>query len=97
MQRTCAFIGFGEAAAALSGGAIGRGYDRKTDSPDTRAAKLADFAAAGIAACPDTQTAVTGTAIILSLVTADQQRTAAEAAAPHLATGALFLDTLPAP
>ena len=91
MERCCAFIGFGEAAAALSG-AVARGYDRKTDDPATRDGKLADFAAAGVAACPDVATAVPGADAVLSLVTADQQRAAAMAAAPYLKAGALFLD-----
>ncbi len=91
MERTAAFIGFGEAAAALSG-AIARGYDRKTDDPATRDAKLGDFAAAGVAACRDTRSAVDGSNAVLSLVTADQQRAAAEAAALHLKPGALFFD-----
>lgn len=91
MERFSAFIGFGEAAAALSG-TVPRGYDRKTDDPATREAKLADFSAAGVAACSDIAEALTGAQAILSLVTADQQRAAALAAAPHLEPGALFLD-----
>lgn len=91
MERISVFIGFGEAAAALSG-AVPRGYDRKIYDPATREAKLADFAAAGVAACPDTATAVIGADAVLSLVTADQQHAAVLAAAPHLKTGALFLD-----
>ena len=84
MESVSAFIGFGEAAAALSG-AVPRGYDRKTDDAATRDAKLADFAAAGVAACPDVATAVAGATALLSLVTANQQRAAAFAAMPHLA------------
>lgn len=91
MKSVSAFIGFGEAAAALSGSVL-RGYDRRTDDPATRAAKLDDFAAAGVVACPDAAAAVTGADAVLSLVTADQQRAAASAAAPHLKRGALFLD-----
>lgn len=91
MERTVAFIGFGEAAAALAG-AVSRAYDCKTDDPVTRDAKLADMAAAGVTACADTAAAVSGADAILSLVTADQQIAAAHAAAPHLKPGALFLD-----
>jgi 3-hydroxyisobutyrate dehydrogenase-like beta-hydroxyacid dehydrogenase len=92
MERAVAFIGFGEAGAALSGSVPARGYDRKTDDAATRTAKLSDFAAAGVTPCLDAAAAVADAAIVLSLVTADQQLAAARAAAPHLAAGALFLD-----
>jgi 3-hydroxyisobutyrate dehydrogenase-like beta-hydroxyacid dehydrogenase len=92
MDVALAFIGFGEAAAALAGGAPARGFDRKTQEAATRAAKLADFARAGVAACADTAAAVTGAGAVLSLVTADQALAAARAAAPYLTRGALYLD-----
>lgn len=92
MRTEATFIGFGEASAALAGGGRARGYDRKTDDPATRDAKRADFAAAGVTTCDDLASALAGAQIVLSLVTADQQIAVAEAAAPLLAPGALFLD-----
>ncbi|HEU0066428.1 MAG TPA: DUF1932 domain-containing protein [Sphingomonas sp.] len=92
MAIDCAFIGFGEAGAALSGGAAARGYDRKTDDPATRAAKRADFAHAGVTPCDKLAQALAGANIVLSLVTADQALVVAQAAAPLLEPGALYLD-----
>lgn len=92
MRTATAFIGFGEAGAALAGRIPARGYDRKTDDPATRAAKLADFAAIGVTACEDLAEALLGAGVVLSLVTADQQLPVALAAAPLLTPGTLFLD-----
>jgi 3-hydroxyisobutyrate dehydrogenase-like beta-hydroxyacid dehydrogenase len=92
VERTCTFIGVGEAGAALSGKVPARGYDRKIDNRELVEAKLADFAAAGVTACPDMASAVAGADIVLSLVTADQQLAVALSAASHLTQGALFLD-----
>lgn len=92
MGAAFAFIGFGEAGAAFAGGAPARGYDRKTDSADLRAAKLADFDAVGVTACLSGAEALDGAAGIFSLVTADQALAAAQAAAPSIATGALWFD-----
>ena len=92
MDTRFAFIGFGEAGAAFAGGAPARGYDRKTDMPDLRAAKLDDFARAGIVACADAAAAIKGAGAVFSVVTADQALIAAQSATAALDTGALWLD-----
>lgn len=92
MDAAFAFIGFGEAGAAFAGGAPARGYDRKTDDPATRAAKLADFAGAGVRTCADPAEALAGIGAALSLVTADQALAAARTAAPLISAGTLWLD-----
>ena len=65
---------------AFAGGLSVSGYDRKLADPATRAAKLADFAALRAKAAMTNREAVDGRAVILSLVTADQARAAADAA-----------------
>ncbi len=92
MGAPFAFIGFGEAGIAFAGGAPARGYDRKTDSEATRAAKLAEFSAADVAACLSAAEALDGAGAVLSLVTADQALAAAVTAAPCLDPGALWFD-----
>lgn len=87
-----ALAGGGAAMGLPGGGGAARGYDRKTDDPATRDAKIADFARHHVPACDDVAAAVTGASAILSLVTADQALIAATAAAPHLAPGVLWLD-----
>jgi 3-hydroxyisobutyrate dehydrogenase-like beta-hydroxyacid dehydrogenase len=92
MESTHAFIGFGEAAMAFAGSGGARGYDRKTDAAATRAAKRAEFARHGVAACETADDALDGTDVVLSLVTADQALLAATEAAGALERGALWLD-----
>lgn len=75
-----ALIGFGEAAQAFAPAIRARliAYDCKTDDPTDRGGKIADYDAAGIAWCESAGEAVAGADAILSLVTADQARIAAE-------------------
>jgi len=88
-----AFIGLGEAGTAFApANTPSRGYDLKLDEAATRAAKLADFAAAGVAPADSNAAAVADTPLILSLVTADQALAAAEATARSIAAGALYCD-----
>lgn len=95
-----AIIGFGEAGSAILAGwrALGpvdaRAYDIKTDAADpaVRAAKRADYAAAGIDGSASTAEAVAGRPMVVSTVTADQALAAAQAVAPLLAPGAFFID-----
>lgn len=91
MDDKVAFIGFGEAgrAFAVRGAAA---YDRKTDAPETRPAMLAAYAAAGVKGAEDAAGALAGAQVVMSLVTADQAVAVAEAYAPHLSRGALWLD-----
>lgn len=90
--RDPSFIGFGEAAVAFADGLCATGYDRKLADPSSRAAKLADFAARATQPAMTNHAAVTGRGVILSLVTADQARAAAEETARSIAPGALFCD-----
>ena len=92
MDRRIAIVGFGEAGAAFGAGLTAYCYDRKTDDPRTRDAKLADFATAGVVACGDLAGAIDGATAILSLVTADQALAVAEVAARLIGEGALFFD-----
>lgn len=91
-------IGFGEAAGAfLSGWGLGgsrrvRAFDIKTLDPGKAPAMAARSAAAGVIACATPGEAVSGVAIAFCLVTADQALAAAEAAAPGLDPGTLWLD-----
>ena len=98
--RPIALIGFGEAAQAFVAGwganvaARCQAYDVKTDHQDeaVRAAKLADYARCGVRPCATATEALTGAALVFSLVTADQAAAAAQSAAPSIAAGALFFD-----
>ncbi|MDB5582941.1 MAG: hypothetical protein JWR80_8117 [Bradyrhizobium sp.] len=93
MESSIAFIGFGEAAAALAGGTPGaRAYDLKTDAAETRAAKLADYAQADVRGVGRAAEALRDAEAVLSLVTADQALPAARHAAGLLRAGALWLD-----
>lgn len=89
-------IGFGEAGRtfALAGdwGSGCRVYDIKTDQAHARAAKLADYAAAGVAGRETLAEVVKGAGLLLSLVTADQALLVAEAAAADIDPGALYCD-----
>ncbi|MDB5583392.1 MAG: hypothetical protein JWR80_8568 [Bradyrhizobium sp.] len=93
MESSIAFIGFGEAGAAFAGGSPhARAYDLKTDAAETHAAKLADYATAGVTGVASAAEAVRDADAVLSLVTADQALLAARHAAGLLRAGALWLD-----
>ncbi len=93
-----ALVGFGEAAEAfrsgwsLQPGRPVRSYDIKVADPAQADAFTRRCAAAGVTCCPALSGALDGAGLVLSLVTADQALAAAEAAAPHLAANALWLD-----
>ena len=99
-QLDLAFVGFGEAATAIVEGWGARdglstaAYDIKTDDPaaEVSQAKFTDYEASGVAGKATLGEALDGAELIFSLVTADQAETAAEAAVPHLAQNAIFLD-----
>ncbi|GMM93400.1 DUF1932 domain-containing protein [Qipengyuania sp. MTN3-11] len=96
-MQTISFIGFGEAGQAFAADwppmlANARAYDVKTDSPPTRAAKFADYSACAVEGCETRADALAGADAVFSLVTADSALAAAEAGAPHLTRGALWLD-----
>lgn len=96
MSRSVSLIGFGEAGRtfAMAGGwaADARVFDVKTDHAGAREAKLADYAAAGVAGCANLAEALSDARIVLSLVTADQALIAAQAATSHLRRGTIFCD-----
>lgn len=97
MQQKIAFIGFGEAgstfAAAMAPGAAQLcAYDRLTDHDDTAAAVRARYQRCGVDERTSLQAAVGAVDAVLSMVTADQAPLVAEAAAPLLAPGSLYLD-----
>jgi 3-hydroxyisobutyrate dehydrogenase-like beta-hydroxyacid dehydrogenase len=95
MQDRIALIGFGEAGStfARAGGweAGARAFDRKTDGAE--AAMMRDrYAEAGVEGAATLAEALADRLLVLSLVTADQALAVAQAAAPHLAPGALYCD-----
>lgn len=95
MARNATFIGFGEAASAIVAGWGGgdiRAFDVKTDDPRTAPAQAARCAELGVIASANPAEALAGADLVFSTVTADQAIAAAEAAAPHLAPGALWCD-----
>ena len=92
------FIGFGEAGHAIASGwkaapvpAI-RAYDLKLLDPQVAIQVTTRCGDAGVQAFASLVEALDGTGLIFSLVTADQALEAARAAAPHLMSGALWLD-----
>ncbi len=95
MQDRIALIGFGEAGStfARAGGweADARVFDRKTDTAGVSAMRER-YADAGVEGAATLAEAVAGCPLVLSLVTADQALAVAQAAAPHLAPGALYCD-----
>lgn len=95
MQDRIALIGFGEAGStfARAGGweTDARVFDRKTDGADA-AAMRERYAEAGIEGAATPAEALADRPLVLSLVTADQALAVAQAAAPHLAPGALYCD-----
>ncbi|WP_066717739.1 NAD(P)-dependent oxidoreductase [Sphingomonas pituitosa] len=94
MTDTIALIGFGEAGSTFAragGWEAARVFDRKTDTHDA-AAMRERYAEAGVEGAATLAEALAGRPLVLSLVTADQALAAAEAAAPHLAPGALYCD-----
>jgi 3-hydroxyisobutyrate dehydrogenase-like beta-hydroxyacid dehydrogenase len=97
-KRDIAMIGFGEAARAFARGWDGRtagrlvAHDIKCADADLAPAMEEAAAALGLSCHAAPGEALRHAAVVFCLVTADQALAAAEAAAPHLATGALWLD-----
>jgi 3-hydroxyisobutyrate dehydrogenase-like beta-hydroxyacid dehydrogenase len=96
MDNSVALIGFGEAGSTFAeAGAweqAARVFDIKTDDPSAGKAKRADYAAAGVRGCDTLAEAVSGAALVLSLVTADHAPKVARQAATLMDPGALFCD-----
>ena len=97
-EEDIALIGFGEAAEAFLGGwGIGgsgrvRAFDVKSLDPAQAGAMAARCRDAGALGCASPAEALAGAGLAFCLVTADQALAAAEAAAPHLHPGTLWLD-----
>lgn len=95
-------LGFGEAATAFVKGwknsAPGKpaieikAFDIKTCHDKTRASKLADYDSHKISGQRHLQSAIAGTNIIFSMVTADQAAKAALAAAEYIEAGQYYFD-----
>jgi 3-hydroxyisobutyrate dehydrogenase-like beta-hydroxyacid dehydrogenase len=96
MGKRVAIIGFGEAAQAFVGGAGWSGdvrtYDKLTDDPTGRAAKLSDYDRFEVRGADRITDAIEGAEILLSLVTANQAAQAARAAAPYIQPGAIYCE-----
>jgi len=96
MERHVALIGFGEAGStfATAGGWRGeaRVFDIKTEETAEREGMLARYAGAGVHGAASIAEALDGAPLVLSLVTADQALTAAEAAAHMLVPDAIYCD-----
>lgn len=96
MTERVAIIGFGEAGQAFAGAEGWRAetvaYDILTDDPPSRAAKEADYRRAGVAGAESLGEALDRSALVLSLVTADQAGKVARAAATAIPPGAIFFD-----
>lgn len=98
MSMNLAFIGFGEAGPQIGQGMLGAGaksvaaYDLLAGDPATRDAWVAKAESFGAKACLTSAAAVGEADLILSTVTSERALEAAEAAAPHLRQGQLYLD-----
>ncbi|TNB49894.1 NAD(P)-dependent oxidoreductase [Martelella lutilitoris] len=93
------FIGFGEAARAIADGWAAAGiatsiaaFDIKTLQDDTAEAITEACQTRGVFCAPDSAALLQRSDIVFSLVTADNAFSAAEAAAPHIRPGTLYLD-----
>lgn len=90
-----ALIGFGEAGRTFAmAGAwnAAASFDVKTTRPDTATAKWADYDGTSVQGCESAAAALAGRTLILSLVTADQALSAAQACAPFMSPGTLWCD-----
>ncbi|MBA15292.1 MAG: 6-phosphogluconate dehydrogenase [Sphingomonas sp.] len=89
MDLPMAIIGFGEAASTFARAA---GWGAGAVAFDIDPARRAVMARAGIGAAESARAAVEGSHVILSLVTAGNALAAVHQGAPHIASGALWLD-----
>src|SRR5215208_5761220 len=96
--RRIALLGIGEAAGAFLEGWDRQGcerlsaFDLKSDQPATHGWVEERCRHLAVVSCPSAAEALRGAQLIFSLVTADQALNAATGAAPHLASGALYID-----
>ena len=93
-----AFIGFGEAGRILGEGLVKSGlfdvsaYDILLEHSVRRAAMLESMVARNVRAADTAALAVTDARIVISAVTARSAGDVANAVAPHIAPGAIFMD-----
>ncbi len=92
-------IGYGEVGKIFAAGLLGQpgvagvsAWDLKFAQPATQAAETAHARAAGVAPQPSCAALCAQADLVISAVTASNTLAVAEAAAPHLRPGALFLD-----
>ncbi|MDO6966871.1 DUF1932 domain-containing protein [Rhizobium alvei] len=92
------FVGFGEAAHAISGSWTHdrsmplAAYDRGIEAPSTSDLIIDRCRQNGVVACATPALALENAMLVFSLVTADQALSAASACAPFLRPGAIWLD-----
>jgi 3-hydroxyisobutyrate dehydrogenase-like beta-hydroxyacid dehydrogenase len=96
MAKALTLIGYGEAgrtfARAAGWESQVRVFDIQTERAQTCSAMLADYQFDGVSGAENLADAVTGSPVILSLVTADQALVAAKNAAPNISSNALYFD-----
>lgn len=91
MHEAVALIGFGEAGQAFARPDIAA-FDIKTEAPETRLIKIAEFERAEVRWSATPAGALAQAGAVLSLVTADQALVAAQRCAPLLRARALWFD-----
>lgn len=91
MHEAVALIGFGEAGQAFARPDIAA-FDIKTEAPETRLIKIAEFERVDVRWSATPAGALAQAGAVLSLVTADQALVAAQRCAPLLRARALWLD-----
>jgi len=90
-------IGYGEVGRIFSAGLKEKvstvsAWDLKFDAPELKAAQLAHAAQAGVTACRSVAELCAHADLVISAVTASSTLAVAQAAAPHLRSGTVFLD-----
>jgi 3-hydroxyisobutyrate dehydrogenase-like beta-hydroxyacid dehydrogenase len=95
--KSLAMIGYGEVGKIFTAGLKGHVletsvWDLKFDNVELRSALLAHATQAGVVASPSLAALCANADLVISAVTASNTLAVAEAAAPHLRAGAVFLD-----
>ena len=90
-------VGYGEVGKIFTAGLKGKAtgvsaWDLKFEVPALREAHLAHAAQAGVAACPSMAELCAKSDLLISAVTASNTLAVAQAAAPHIRPGTVFLD-----
>ncbi len=96
MAQIITLLGYGEAGRTFARSAgwesLAQVFDVKTDQPYTRDAMLSDYVADAVAGAENLEAAVSGSSVILSLVTTDQALTTARNTAQHILPKAYYFD-----